>query len=43
MKIVRTLGVFFEYRIIEENGHIRIKRLKAEDCVFSISLKIQGQ
>lgn len=33
----------FEYRIIEENGHIRIKRLKAEDCVFSISLKIQGQ
>lgn len=38
-----NLGVFFEYRIIEENGHIRIKRLKAEDCVFSISLKIQGQ
>lgn len=34
MKIVRTLGVFFEYRIIEENGQIRIKRLKAEDCVF---------
>lgn len=43
MKIVWTLGVFFEYRIIEENGQIRIKRLKAEDCVFSISLKIQGQ
>lgn len=38
-----NLGVFFEYRIIEENGHIRIKRLKAEDCVFSISVKIQGQ
>lgn len=38
-----NLGVFFEYRIIEENGQIRIKRLKAEDCVFSISLKIQGQ
>lgn len=38
-----NLGVFFEYRIIEENGHIKIKRLKAKDCVFSISLKIQGQ
>lgn len=35
-----NFGVFFEYWIIEENGYIRIKRLKVEDCVFLISLKI---